>query len=41
MKFFDEEKLCWADIMFWGFVGAIILIGGYGVVAWVFGSFAY
>lgn len=40
MKFFDEEKVCWADILFWLFVVAIIGVSAYGAFIWFMNFFS-
>ena len=35
MKLYDEENLCWADVLFWVLVTACICIAGYGTVYWI------
>jgi len=34
MKLYDENNLCWADVLFWGLVVASICVGGYGIILW-------
>jgi len=34
MKFYDEDKICWADIIFWLFCLGAIAGALYGVTIW-------